>query len=159
MERVTQVGLLDWRAKRTYYRDFRYRLRTVFRGRSGRRLTFIYEYDFHDCVERDIDLVCAHAVSAAVGGFVVAVTERLGRDVLQLGQRWRARERERDLVDQTYDVVTATRSDCAIKKKSYSFSFQQGRYNNNFKRGIKNCLSICCTDGAGRVLRVCRTRI
>lgn len=59
---------------------------------------------------RNVDLVRAHAVGAAVGRPVVAVAELFGRNVIDLRERGRRRERERDLVNERNHMVAGRRN-------------------------------------------------
>lgn len=51
-------------------------------------LDFIYQDNFDDRVQWDINRVGAHAVRAAIWWTVIAVAELLRWDVLDLGQHW-----------------------------------------------------------------------
>lgn len=75
---------IKWRRNVTYCCNVCYRS-------SARDPTFIYQDDFDDRVQWDVNRVGAHAVRAAVWWAVISVTELLWWDVLDLGQhrrRW-----------------------------------------------------------------------
>lgn len=73
--------------------------------------TFIYENHFDDRVVRDINLMGAHAVSAAVSRPVVTVAKLFGRDIVDLRKRRRRRKCERDFIDER-DYMISGRGDC-----------------------------------------------
>lgn len=122
MERMAQVRLLDWmRVKNCFFFKRKTSVNTYdlfifycffFGGLISRNyLTFVDQHDLDYGMHGDVYLVRAHAIPAAVGGFVVAVAEHLRRYVIDLRQHRRRRRGVRDFVNQTDNVVSATGSD------------------------------------------------
>lgn len=72
--------------------------------------TFVYEYHLDDRVVRNVDLVRAHTIGAAISRSVITVTKLFRWDVIDLRERRRRRERERDLVHKRNHVVTGRRN-------------------------------------------------
>lgn len=72
--------------------------------------TFVYEYHLDDRVVRNVDLMRAHTVGAAISRSIITVTELFGWDVIDLRERRRRRERERDLVHQRNHMVAGRRN-------------------------------------------------
>ena len=73
--------------------------------------TFVDKNDLHDGIERNVDLVRAHAVGTAVGRPVVTVAELLRVNVVVLGQQWGRRGQVRNFVNQRNDMISG-RGDC-----------------------------------------------
>lgn len=40
-------------------------------------LTFVNQYNFDDCIQRYVDFMCAHTISAAISWPIITVTELL----------------------------------------------------------------------------------
>jgi len=100
IESVFQVDLLDVLVRRSAHTDDVEGVTVKMeRMTKVRLLDFIYEYNLDDGVLRNINLVCAHAISSAVSGLVVAVTEGLWWDVFDLGNWWGVGESEGNLID------------------------------------------------------------
>lgn len=54
--------------------------------------TFIDQYNFNDCIHRDIDFVCAHAIWSTIGWSIVSIAKLFRIDFVELGQQrcgWR----------------------------------------------------------------------
>lgn len=75
------------------------------------QLTLIDQHDLDNGVQRNVDLVRAHAVRSAVRRSIVTVAELLRIDFVVLRDERRRRRQVRDLVDQRDDVI-AGRCDC-----------------------------------------------
>lgn len=72
--------------------------------------TFVYENHFDDRIMRNIDLMRAHAVGAAISWSIITVAELFRWDVIDLRDRRRRREREWDLVHERNHVVASRRN-------------------------------------------------
>lgn len=72
--------------------------------------TFVYENYLDDRVMRNVDLMRAHAVSAAISWPIITVAELFRWDVIDLWDRWRRRKREWDLIHERNHMVTSRRN-------------------------------------------------
>lgn len=72
--------------------------------------TFVNQYNFHNCIQWNIDFVSAHAISAASTWPVVSVTKLFWWDVVDLRDRRSRWKSERDLIDQRNNVVAGWRN-------------------------------------------------
>jgi hypothetical protein len=108
IQRVLQIDLFDILIRRSPDSDHIERITVqVERMTQIRRLHLIYQHYLDDSIQWNIDLMGAHAVLSAVRGSVVSVAKLVWRYVVKLRQRRRRRKRERNLIDQTDNVVSS----------------------------------------------------
>lgn len=108
MERMAEIRLLHWRRQRRWLGK-RFGCVCVFLVLP--QFTLIDQHNLDDGVQRNVNLVRAHAVRAAVGRSIVAVAELLRIDLVVLRDERRRRGQVGDLVDQRDDVI-AGRCNC-----------------------------------------------
>lgn len=115
IESVFQIDFLHVLVGRTADTDYVERVSVQMeRMRQIGLLYFVYEHHLDDRVVRNVDLMRAHTVGAAISRSIITVTELFRWDVIDLRERRRRWERERDLVHERNHVVTGRRNEEAI---------------------------------------------
>lgn len=95
IEGVLQIDLLHVPIRRTTDADHVERVSVQMEGmRQIGLLYFVYENHLDDRVMRNINLVCAHAVGAAISWSIITVAELFRWDVIDLRERRRWRKRK-----------------------------------------------------------------
>lgn len=117
VECVLQTDLLDGCVGRSTHSDDIERIAVKMKWMTEIvLLNFIDQNDFNDGVQWNIDFVGAHAVGATIWWSIVAITELVGVDVVELRENRGWWGNVRNFINETYQMV-ATVDSCTKKAK------------------------------------------